>query len=148
MASSRTSPGATRTRCAISAWSMSPPLCWRRRWPVGAIPARFRRRPCSAIAATWCSCAAPGRRDEPPGGEMTAPHQFFAPSYRIAREKFLAAAAARGAQCLTFEHPERGLEGETLASDVALVGDAAATRVLVMTSATHGAEGFSGPGLA
>src|SRR5690348_3760710 len=140
MASSRTLPGATRTRCAISAWSTSPPSCWWKRWPAGAIPARFPRRRCSAIAATWCSCAAPARRDETPRGHMTAPHQFFASSYRIAREKFLAAAAARGADCLTFEHPEPGLEGETLATDVALVGDAAAPRVLVMTSATHGVE--------
>ena len=79
---------------------------------------------------------------------MTAPHQFFAPSYRIAREKFLAAAAARGADCLSFEHPEPGLEGETLATDVALIGDPAARRVLVLTSATHGAEGFCGSGVA
>src|SRR5215470_2895317 len=148
MASSRTSPGATRTRCAISAWSTSRPSCWRKRWPPGAIPARFRRRRCSAIAATWCSCAAPARRNETPGGGMTAPHQFFAPSYRIAREKFLAAAAARGADCLSFEHPEPGLEGEMLATDVALIGDPAARRVLVMTSATHGAEGFCGSGVA
>ena len=73
-------------------------------------------------------------------------HQYFAPSYRLAREKFLAAAAARGAQCLSFPHPRPGLEGEALATDVAILGDPAATRMLLMTSATHGAEGFCGSG--
>ena len=74
-------------------------------------------------------------------------HDYFAPSYRIAREKFLAAASARRADCLTFPHPAPGLEGEALATDVALLGDPAATRALVLNSATHGAEGFCGSGV-
>ena len=74
-------------------------------------------------------------------------HEYFSPNYRIAREKFLAAAAGRRAECLTFRHPQAGLEGETLAADVAILGDPAAPAVLVMNAATHGAEGFCGSGV-
>ena len=35
---------------------------------------------------------------------------------------------------------------EALSTDVALIGDAKAERLLIMTSATHGAEGFCGSG--
>ena len=39
-----------------------------------------------------------------------------------------------------------GLEGETLATDVVRIGPADAKRLLVLTSATHGVEGFCGSG--
>ena len=40
----------------------------------------------------------------------------------------------------------RGARDEALSTDVALIGDAKAERLLIMTSATHGAEGFCGSG--
>ncbi|MFY3309691.1 DUF2817 domain-containing protein, partial [Achromobacter ruhlandii] len=50
------------------------------------------------------------------------------------------------AQCAPYPVAPRGREGEALATDVALIGDKTATRLLIMTSATHGVEGFCGSG--
>ncbi len=73
--------------------------------------------------------------------------RYFARSYAEARQKFLAAARACGAVLTEFLHPtELGSEGEALAMDVAWVGAADASRVLLVTSGTHGAEGFCGSG--
>lgn len=68
----------------------------------------------------------------------------FSATYREAREKFIAAATAAGAQIESLEHPERGPENELLRTDVAWLGPRSAERVLVMISATHGVEGFAG----
>lgn len=70
----------------------------------------------------------------------------FAQSYREAREKFLAAAAARGLVVTSHAHPLRGRDGEALAMDVALDGPADAQAVMVLSSACHGVEGFCGSG--
>lgn len=72
---------------------------------------------------------------------------FFSTSYRDARERFLGAAAARNIHVDTRVLPDAaGLEGETLATDIARIGPADAKRLLVLTSATHGVEGFCGSG--
>jgi len=71
----------------------------------------------------------------------------FAPSYAEARRKFRDAAAALGLAVETHVNPSaRGPEGEELATDVVLLGDADADAVLLLTSATHGVEGFCGSG--
>lgn len=70
----------------------------------------------------------------------------FAQSYREAREKFLAAAAARGLEVSSHLHPLRGRDGEALAMDIARDGPAGARAVLVLSSACHGVEGFCGSG--
>ena len=71
----------------------------------------------------------------------------FGATYAQARKLFLDAARAAGARLESHEHPDaRGAEGETLAMDVALLGDAAAPSALVVTSGTHGGEGFCGSG--
>jgi len=73
--------------------------------------------------------------------------RYFARNYAEARQKFLTAARACGAMLTEFPHPtEVGSDGETLAMDVAWVGAADAQRVLLVTSGTHGAEGFCGSG--
>ena len=73
----------------------------------------------------------------------------FSPSYAKARVKFLEAAAAAGTRIESHNHPLPGREGETLAMDVAL--DAAAgspgERLLIVSSACHGVEGFCGSGV-
>jgi Protein of unknown function (DUF2817) len=72
---------------------------------------------------------------------------FFAGSYNAARKRFLAAASAAGAQLRSFPHPfERDPQGHALAIDVALLGPPDATRCLLITSGTHGVEGFAGSG--
>ncbi|PJA31338.1 MAG: DUF2817 domain-containing protein [Zetaproteobacteria bacterium CG_4_9_14_3_um_filter_53_7] len=70
----------------------------------------------------------------------------FAADYRRARALFLAAAEKAGARISSFTHPLHGPECETLATDVAWLGEEDADTVLVMLSATHGVEGFSGSG--
>ena len=72
---------------------------------------------------------------------------YFSTTYSDARERFLAAAQAAGAQMRTYRNPGRGPAGEELATDVAWLGPAGAERVLVTISATHGVEGFCGSGV-
>ncbi|MCG8559992.1 MAG: M14 family metallopeptidase [Hyphomicrobiales bacterium] len=70
----------------------------------------------------------------------------FASDYTDARRRFLAAADAAGAIVWTYDHPLRGPDGEPLAMDVAWLGPADATAALILSSATHGVEGFCGSG--
>lgn len=73
--------------------------------------------------------------------------EAFSQSYAEARRKFLDTAARRG---LAVEsHALDGLAGaggEALATDTALLGAADAEGLLIVTSATHGPEGFCGSG--
>jgi hypothetical protein len=78
---------------------------------------------------------------------MSGVHAAFAPTYAQARQKFLQAAGAAGLAVQSRPHPLRGLEGEELAMDVALDGDPGASRLLVLSSACHGVEGFCGSGV-
>jgi len=71
----------------------------------------------------------------------------FSASYRQARERFIAAANAAGLLVEGKPHPQRGRDGEELAMDVARDGDPNAARVLVLSSACHGVEGFCGSGI-
>jgi len=73
------------------------------------------------------------------------PH--FAPTYSEARDKFLAAARSRGARIFRDVHPsERGAQGEELSIDLAQLGDDSAPGLLLLSSGTHGVEGFCGSG--
>jgi hypothetical protein len=75
------------------------------------------------------------------------PSMHFSPSYAEARGKFLAAARARHLPVESHALPERrGVDGEALATDVALLGPPEADSLLVLTSATHGVEGHCGSG--
>jgi hypothetical protein len=70
----------------------------------------------------------------------------FSATYAEARARFREAASMAGARLEAVSHPERGREGEELATDVAWIGPPDAERVLVTISGTHGAEGFCGSG--
>jgi hypothetical protein len=72
---------------------------------------------------------------------------YFAPDYRSARDGFLAAAARAGAVVETFENPAPAPDGSPVFTDVARLGRADASRVLLLNSATHGVEGFCGSGV-
>ena len=79
---------------------------------------------------------------------MIRPDPDFPSSYALARERFLAAARARGARIESHALPAlRGLDGEALAADVAVLGPADARAVLLLQSGTHGVEGYCGSGL-
>ncbi|QCB48102.1 M14 family metallopeptidase [Hydrogenophaga sp. PAMC20947] len=78
---------------------------------------------------------------------MISPQAGFAPTYARARVQFLEGAAAGGMAIRSYNHPLPGLEGEALAMDVALDGATDAQKLLIVSSACHGAEGFCGSGV-
>ncbi len=69
---------------------------------------------------------------------MPAP---FTLDYRLARERFRAAAFATGARLWTLPVAGLGPRGEALAVDVAELGDSDAPAVLLVSSGIHGVEG-------
>ena len=71
---------------------------------------------------------------------------WFSASYGEARAKFLAAAKTAGASVQSYPHPLKGPDGGDLAMDMAYLGPQDAERVAVVSSATHGVEGFCGSG--
>nr|WP_295081963.1 M14 family metallopeptidase [uncultured Roseateles sp.] len=73
--------------------------------------------------------------------------QFFSQSYVEARAKFLTAADAAGLDVEPHWHPLLGRDGERLALDVLRQGPAKAKRLLIISSACHGVEGFCGSAL-
>ena len=72
--------------------------------------------------------------------------QAFAPRYAQARVRFLEAAATAGLPGQSHPHPLPGSEGEALALDVVRDGPPDADKLLIVSSACHGAEGFCGSG--
>jgi len=71
----------------------------------------------------------------------------FAVDYASARAKFAEAAQACSLGVERHVHPSaRGAQNEELSIDVALFGDARASRLLLVTSGIHGVEGFCGSG--
>jgi Protein of unknown function (DUF2817) len=77
---------------------------------------------------------------------MTAERHFSA-DYSQARMKFRIAAQEAGAKVQSFPCPAVGPKGEVLYTDVARIGSTTARRILLIVSATHGAEGFCGSGI-
>ncbi len=73
--------------------------------------------------------------------------RYFSQSYQEARGKFLAAAQAAGLTVKSHAHPLLGRDDEALAMDVARAGAINAKRLLVISSACHGVEGFCGSGV-
>jgi hypothetical protein len=73
--------------------------------------------------------------------------EHFSQTYAEARDKFRAAADARGLDVVSHPHPMLGRDGESLAMDLALDGPKDAAVLLIITSACHGVEGFCGSGI-
>lgn len=76
-----------------------------------------------------------------------AVHDAFSADYASARAKFVASAADVGLLVESKTHPRPGLQGEELAMDVARDGHPSAARLLIVSSACHGVEGFCGSGV-
>jgi len=68
-------------------------------------------------------------------------------TYDESRQRFLEAASLAGATVRSHQHPSTGMQGETLAIDVAEIGPADSPSVLLIVSGTHGVEGFTGSAL-
>ena len=71
----------------------------------------------------------------------------FSASYARARAQFLEAAATASLPIQSHRHPLLGRDGEDLAMDVVLDGDANADRLLIVSSGCHGVEGYCGSGV-
>jgi hypothetical protein len=71
----------------------------------------------------------------------------FSGNYAEAREKFVTAVRQAGLELTSYFHPEVGVAGEALALDVARFGSATASRLLIVSSACHGVEGYCGSGV-
>jgi hypothetical protein len=78
---------------------------------------------------------------------LISPQDAFSSSYARARVRFLEGAAAAGMAITSHNHPLPGRDGETLAMDVALDGSPDAERLLIVSSACHGVEGYCGSGV-
>ena len=72
--------------------------------------------------------------------------QYFAADFSEARFKFLQAANIANAPSWQFDHPLTGPSGETLSTDIVWLGAKDARNIVVVSSATHGIEGFCGSG--
>ena len=77
---------------------------------------------------------------------MDKARSYFAASYAEARAGFLAAAKRLDLAMETILNPLKGAQGEDLATDAALLGKPDAASLLIVTSGTHGVEGFCGSG--
>ena len=71
---------------------------------------------------------------------------YFSDSYADARARFVAACAGAGLDIESHRHPLTGPDGGPLFVDVARIGPADATKLLLTVSGTHGVEGFCGSG--
>lgn len=77
---------------------------------------------------------------------MTGVGGFFARTFEDARVRFVGAARDAGAAVEAIAHPARGLQGESLSTDVARLGPDGASKLLVLISGVHGVELYAGSG--
>jgi hypothetical protein len=77
---------------------------------------------------------------------LRAARAVFPKSYADSRKRFLAAAKAAKASLTSYANPNKGPEGEALATDCAWLGPKGAEVVFVLISGTHGVEAFCGAG--
>ena len=75
---------------------------------------------------------------------MSAPIASAAKTYSDLRRQFLAAANRHQAVVRSHAHPLKGLQGEDLFTDVAILAKPDCKKWLVVVSGTHGVEGFYG----
>lgn len=66
------------------------------------------------------------------------------PHYTSQRARFLAAVQRQNGTLTHYQHPLPGPQGETLYTDVAVMGDVNATNQMLIISGTHGVEGYYG----
>ena len=77
---------------------------------------------------------------------LKAARTVFPKDYADSRKRFLAAAKAAKASLASYPNPNKGPQGEALATDCAWLGAKDAEKVLVLLSGTHGVEAFTGAG--
>ncbi|WP_169545912.1 M14 family metallopeptidase [Sneathiella aquimaris] len=73
---------------------------------------------------------------------------YFSATYTQARQAFIDACNARGLEVTSHLNDQaKGAEGEDLYMDVARFGSPSASKILFLSCATHGGEGFCGSGI-
>ncbi len=75
---------------------------------------------------------------------MTAASASTANTYQELRQRFLATAQENHATLVHYPHPLKGMQGEELFTDVAILAKPGTKKWLVSVSGTHGVEGFYG----
>lgn len=75
---------------------------------------------------------------------MSAPTASTAKTYSELRQRFLATASRHQATLHHYPHPLKGMQGEDLFTDVAILAKPGTKKWLVSVSGTHGVEGFYG----
>lgn len=78
---------------------------------------------------------------------MIGVNEAFSKRYAEARVRFLEAAATLSLPIESHAHPLVGRDGEPLAMDVARDGPSDAEKLLIVSSACHGVEGYCGSGV-
>lgn len=78
---------------------------------------------------------------------QASPPDFFSPNYFEARRRFLAAAGLVRAWVRSFPIVATGPKGEPLSIDTAYLGAGSPKRLLILSSGTHGVEGYAGSAL-
>ena len=73
---------------------------------------------------------------------------YFSETYQQARNKFLLACENHQLDVWNYQnHAMKGADGEVLYTDIAVIGDTGARNVLIISSGTHGVEGYCGSAL-
>ena len=73
---------------------------------------------------------------------------YFCSTYQKARTRFLSVCQnAPDVELTSHLHPLKGIAGEDLYLDVAVKGDKTAENFIIVTSGTHGVEGYGGSGI-
>ena len=70
--------------------------------------------------------------------------EWYSDDYFIARERFRDAVQGLGGRLLSYRVPSLGPGGRELTTDVAIIGDASPSEVVLVSSGLHGIEGFFG----
>jgi len=73
-------------------------------------------------------------------------HHHFSRTYQQAREHFIKACCDFKGELASIKHPEQGPDGDIF-MDIGCFGDKSAQRVVVISSGTHGVEGYTGSGI-
>ena len=66
------------------------------------------------------------------------------PDFTTQRNRFLTAVSRHNGVVASYVHPLAGPKGEVLATDVAVLGHADASKIMLVISGTHGVEGYYG----
>lgn len=72
------------------------------------------------------------------------PNRYFTCDYFTARDRFLDLARRQGAHVASYAIAARGPKAELLSIDTAYIGAPRPRQLLIVTSGTHGVEGFAG----